>query len=224
MLVASRLDVAWTGIHLGDRQRGCGEAPRFAATTNLRKHLFGAATKSGARRYFVAIQETIRSFPVMHPIHYTDYEIEAEFMKFEPPGILGNQYRLTLRSSGSNRGGPLVVSRVHLSQEALGPISEGRATGICMEGIRSNSLAASLLGSPEVLVTTLQLDDGSCIDVRPKALKRLRSFGIFAASLTCIVSAVWLQNGVQTAMAAVALVVSTHLARSFLDLPTSPSV
>lgn len=157
----------------------------------------------------------------MHPTVFTDFQVEVSQIQFTPPGLLGPQYRVKLSSPGNSQCAPLVVNRAHLSDLALTLIARGTVTGLCTDYVAPNGLAASLLGSPEVLVTSLQLNDGHVVDVRPQRIKQWRIGGLFLATIASFGSLAWLSIGNDPLMATAALLCATHFARTFLALARS---
>lgn len=161
------------------------------------------------------------SSAAMHPTLYADFVVEATKIQFEPRGLLGPQHRIKLTSADATQFMPLLLNRVHMSDACMQQVSAGNVTSLCTQYVPPNGLAASLLGSPELVITSLTLKSGRVVDVRPGRLKWWRAGGLFGSAVACVATLAWLMFGDYQLMAVALLVGATHLARTFLALPHS---
>jgi hypothetical protein len=135
----------------------------------------------------------------MNPTQYQGCHVLAIRTRMEPPDLLGARFLMELRFGENNE--PLRIRSTHVGEKAQVLIAAGDVTGVSTTVVEANSLTASLLGQPHNLLTSVQLRDGSWVNVIPAVVQKMRR--------------------VSWPVPAAIVLLASHAFRTFLGMPSS---
>jgi hypothetical protein len=155
----------------------------------------------------------------MNPTQYQGCHVLAIRTRMEPPDLLGARFLMELRFGENNE--PLRIRSTHVGEKAQVLIAAGDVTGVSTTVVEANSLTASLLGQPHNLLTSVQLRDGSWVNVIPAVVQKMRRFGAALSVLSVVAATAGFLAGVSWPVPAAIVLLASHAFRTFLGMPSS---